>query len=568
MMYANGPVNGLCDIENCTVDGWTLNFGYAVSDSFPIQVNLTGFQFAVWAYPGDTLQTVDFSVASTPFGGTQTTVNVSSVFQYSNQYGYDIDVVTVSGLDVALASGTYWLTLQNAVTAQGNPIYWDENSGPSQAQESSLGTIPSESFNVEGGTYPDCFTDLPQDGFTILHSFSNQRDGGFATGVVSDRAGNLYGTTNDWDGDGPGAAFKLAPEGSGWLFDLLYSFAGGSQGSSPSTLSLGLDDRPYGTAAGGINNCGYSSCGLVFSIQPPPAACSSTMCGWQESPVYEFTGLSDAWGPYGVTFDRAGNIYGASEGGGAYTGGAIFELTPSGGSWTESILYSFTGGSDGKFPYEVLVGNDGNLYGLAYGVANQQIFKLVHSAGAWTESVLYTFQDPYFGPFNLIQDSAGNLFGIASDSVNDHPGSIVFELSPSNGTWLYQVIAYTLETYQEMDTFNNLTFDAAGNLWGTGGGGDCCRGNNCSQHKKTASGAVRPSDCINDFGYIFKLDANNGWSQNQPFLIGKTFWGEGPLAMDANGNLYGATQACGDFNQGTVWQYSTSQGLAGLGRRR
>ena len=145
-LYDNGPING-------TVDAWTINFGYAVTDSFIMSSaqTITGFQFGVWAYPGDTPISVDFSIGTSPFSGTPMTVALTSTFLYSNQYGYDVDLETANTW-VPLSAGTYWLTLQNAVTTEGNPLYWDENSGPSLAQESALGTIPSESFQILGAT--------------------------------------------------------------------------------------------------------------------------------------------------------------------------------------------------------------------------------------------------------------------------------------------------------------------------------------------------------------------------------------------------------------------------------
>ncbi len=164
-LYDNGPING-------SVDGWTVNFGYAVTDSFTLgsASTITGFQFGVWAYPGDTAVSVDYSIDSSPFGGTSTTVGVSSSFQYSNQYGYDIDLISASGLNVALGAGNYWLTLQNAVTTQGNPLYWDENGGPSSACESALGTIPSESFQIIGvsNTTTTTMTGTPEPGSIML----------------------------------------------------------------------------------------------------------------------------------------------------------------------------------------------------------------------------------------------------------------------------------------------------------------------------------------------------------------------------------------------------------------
>ncbi len=175
-LYDNGPANG-------TTDAWTINFGYVVSNNFrccksfegnggaPAGTTMTGFDFAVWEFPGDTLTQVDWSVTSGENSGTvygSGTASVTDSFISTNQYGYNIDKATVSGLNVGLTAGnTYWLNLQNASVASGDPVYWDENSGagcksdgcPSSASESALGTIPSEAFTIEGsggtGTTPE-----------------------------------------------------------------------------------------------------------------------------------------------------------------------------------------------------------------------------------------------------------------------------------------------------------------------------------------------------------------------------------------------------------------------------
>jgi hypothetical protein len=156
--YDNGPING-------SVDAWTINFGYIVSDTFTSTgSSVTGFMFGVWEFPGDTLTHVDWSITSAENGGTvygSGTAATTDAFVSSNQYGYNIDKITVSGLNVSAPSGTLWLNLQNASVASGDPVYWDENSGrgcggsgcPSSASESALGTIPSEAFTVNmGGT--------------------------------------------------------------------------------------------------------------------------------------------------------------------------------------------------------------------------------------------------------------------------------------------------------------------------------------------------------------------------------------------------------------------------------
>src|SRR5271165_3865896 len=161
--YDNGPING-------TTDAWTINFGYIVSDTFVADSGgVTGFEFGVWEFPGDTLSSVQWSITSgenggTTFGsGTASGSNLTDQFISTNSFGYDIDLITVTGLNVATTSGTtYWLNLQNAAVPSGDPVFWDENSGagckgqgcPSQASESAVGTIASEAFTINNGTAP------------------------------------------------------------------------------------------------------------------------------------------------------------------------------------------------------------------------------------------------------------------------------------------------------------------------------------------------------------------------------------------------------------------------------
>ncbi len=164
-LYGNGPFNG-------TVDSWTINSGFVVSDTFTLTSNSTvrGFDFTAWAFPGDTPLTVDWSISSAANGGTvfgSGTASLTTTSLGTNQYGYAIDGETVTGLNLPLYAGGDWLNLGNATTAQDNPLYWDENSGagctspgcPSQASENSVGSIPSESFTISGdsggGTTPE-----------------------------------------------------------------------------------------------------------------------------------------------------------------------------------------------------------------------------------------------------------------------------------------------------------------------------------------------------------------------------------------------------------------------------
>ena len=148
-VYDNGPING-------TTDAWTINFGFVVSDSFTVSgggATVNGLAFGAWLFPGDVLQSAEVSITDAEFGGTtfvDAVVNFTQSGCVGNQYGYNVCTETGSFSDTNLADGTYWLNLQNASVNTGDPIYWDENSGPSQASENSVGTIPSEAFTLTG----------------------------------------------------------------------------------------------------------------------------------------------------------------------------------------------------------------------------------------------------------------------------------------------------------------------------------------------------------------------------------------------------------------------------------
>src|SRR5208282_2143482 len=168
VLYDNGPING-------NTDAWPFIFGYIVSDTFELSSNSTvgGFEFGMWEFPSGTLTSVDWSITSMENGGTSYgsgTVagnNLTQTYLSTNSYGYFIYEITATGLNVNLPGGTtYWLNLTDAQDTGDVAVYWDENSGvgcqsngcPSSASESAVGTIPSESFTINGtggGTTPE-----------------------------------------------------------------------------------------------------------------------------------------------------------------------------------------------------------------------------------------------------------------------------------------------------------------------------------------------------------------------------------------------------------------------------
>ncbi len=146
VLYDNGPING-------TTDAWTINSGFVVSDSFTLNAasSISDLSFGAWLEPGDVLLSAEVSITSSEFGGTSffdQTVNFTESGCVANQVGFNVCTESGSLPRPSLNAGTYWLNLDNAVTSEGAPVYWDENSGPSSASENSVGTIPSESFTL------------------------------------------------------------------------------------------------------------------------------------------------------------------------------------------------------------------------------------------------------------------------------------------------------------------------------------------------------------------------------------------------------------------------------------
>jgi PEP-CTERM motif-containing protein len=171
-IYDNGPING-------ETSAWTINFGFAVSDTFTVRgagATLTGLEFGSWTDPAFPLQTAEVLITSAEFGGTTYTDQIVS-FTHSNcftgLYGYNVCTESGTfGTSVDLAAGSYWLTLEHATTGVGEEVgvYWDENSGPSQASENSVGTIPSEAFTLLGtnGTTTTTGATVPEPASIVL----------------------------------------------------------------------------------------------------------------------------------------------------------------------------------------------------------------------------------------------------------------------------------------------------------------------------------------------------------------------------------------------------------------
>jgi uncharacterized repeat protein (TIGR03803 family) len=173
----------------------------------------------------------------------------------------------------------------------------------------------------------------------VIFSFDEEAGEYPDSDLETDSAGNIYGTAVIGGEFGGGTVFQLSPTPKGWVYTVLYNFTGGADGGQPyKGVTLDRYGNLYGTAVtGGSGNC-EGGCGVVYKL-------SNTGGTWTQTVIYAFTGGDDGSGPGArVTVDGAGNIYGMTPTGGAYGLGTIYKIASNGAF---KVLHAFTGGADG-----------------------------------------------------------------------------------------------------------------------------------------------------------------------------------------------------------------------------
>ena len=292
-------------------------------------------------------------------------------------------------------------------------------------------------------------------------------------GLISDAAGNLYGTTASGGASKCGAVFKLSSENGTWKEDLLYSFkCGPDDGLDPeSALFLDSQGNLYGTTAEG----GPSNNGTVFKLSPDSAG------GWTETILHTFTG-TDGGLPIlsPLVADASGNLYGVTQGycyRGTCANGTVFELSPRlNGSWGFKVLHSF--GHTGQPNVGVIFDKAGNLYGTTvFGGPNPcaagttkcgTVYKLSHGTKGWTFTTIFAFDynDGAYPMGNLIMDSSGNLYGTTNGGGSTYNGGVAFMLSETSIGWKEKILHVFGKPGDDVGP-SSLVFDASGNLFGS-----------------------------------------------------------------------------------------------------
>lgn len=281
---------------------------------------------------------------------------------------------------------------------------------------------------------------------------------------------------------------------------------------------------------------------------------SSTAFAAPKFTVIQNFNFTDGAYPGPLIADNAGNLFGTGFTGGSSQRGVVFELSPPaqpGGSWIETVLYNFTGGSDGNGPNgELAMDAHGNLYGTAYETSNGygNVFELAkNSDGTYTFSVLYAFTggtDGGLPGYGVIVDASGNLFGETGGGGNTgcppFGCGVVFEVSPSSTGWTEQVL-YAFQSTGPHAPTNPIVL-RNGNLYGTTGLG---------------------SGTLGTDGAVYELSLSGGtWNYTQLYGFQGSSDGSqpGPISFDNLGNLFGTTPDGGTSSYGTVFELTPSSG--------
>jgi uncharacterized repeat protein (TIGR03803 family) len=383
---------------------------------------------------------------------------------------------------IAIAAGSA------SLAAQDNPAFWHITTlyaftGNADGAVPYGGVVLDPAGNVYGTTAYGgngggvVFKVDPRGHESLLHTFTGYPgDGANPTeGVTRDSAGRLYGLTLNFL-----ALYELQPSATAcpavlcpWNENILYNSEIGQLGGLPTGIPFfDAQGNVYATSnTGGSTNC-EDGCGFIFKVDPQG----------HETVTYNFQGASDDGGwPTGPMLLAAnGSLYGTTVIGGTYGLGTVYTIDANG---NESVLYSFTGGTDGGFPETgVIADGQGNLYGTTLGGGQHSnycnddgacgvVFKLIpNQDGSWTESPFYSFQGGADGgnPYGLFRDSQGNFYGTTSTGgfcvYGPYCGTVYKLDSAGNKTTLWD---FTGETDGATPEFGSLVMDPQGSLYGT-----------------------------------------------------------------------------------------------------
>ncbi|QNF32735.1 T9SS type A sorting domain-containing protein [Adhaeribacter swui] len=385
--------------------------------------------------------------------------------------------------------------------------------------------------------------------------------------LIQGKDGNFYGMTARGGASDFGTIFRMTPAGTITIMHHFAGFDGNAPGSN--NLIQAADGNFYGmTSSGGMNNNGAEP-GIAFRITP----------GGEYKVIYNFT-RNEGYRPYGDLLQGPdGNFYGMTYYGGTFDKGTVFKLTPSG---TYTVLHHFNGTSRGGWPTGNLVlGNDGNYYGVTTSAGANQLGTIFKITTAGTFTLLHTFELATGGTpvGSLVKGKDGNFYGVTTAGGDNYSGTI-FRIT-ANGD-------YKVLHHYGFDAIGNtpkrsLILGKDGNLYGTTmNGGDWFNGTiykvtpsgivsalhafSPSEDGGRASGLMQAAD-----GYLYGMNEiggpqgdgviyrilPNGTNFKKLVDLPGSFGGVAPrggLVQGPDGFFYGMTEWGGEYNHGTIFR--------------
>jgi uncharacterized repeat protein (TIGR03803 family) len=441
------PADGRFSPATCTISGGTCSVSYVPSGVLAAGTytnDLTASFAATGSYTASSASNT-LTIAVAPTYGFSTVYSFGT--QSSDGYGADGTLIQASdgnfyGTTNGGGSSAYGTIFKVAPGGTYTTLYAFTNgsdggypyAGLIQGRDGNLyGTTTEGGASQSQGTIFEYVLSGPSAGLTTLYAFTGGADGGEPTGgVIQGADGNFYGAGEDGGGPNQGTIFEYVP-GTG--ITTLYTFTSSVGGLPAGRLLQGADGNFYGTTLSG----GSSGEGIVFELAPNGT--NSTL-----TTLYSFTGGNDGGSPdSGLTQGADGNFYGTASFGGTSYGGVIFELVPNGTNSTFTTLYNFTNGSDGTTPEgNLLLGSDGNFYGTSYGQEGfppfepstyGAVFELVPAGTNSQFTVLYPFtggSDGGNASGGLAQGLDGNLYGTATAGGANSEG-VIYTVTASPG---------------------------------------------------------------------------------------------------------------------------------------
>jgi hypothetical protein len=423
------------------------------------------------------------------------------------------------------------------------------------------GSTFSPSPSAVGGAIPTSREPLhvgPLAHESVLYSFVGAPNAALPFGgLLAGKNGEFYGISNGGGTVGPsgfnsGTVYEISSRGQE---KVLYDFQGGNDGAgSEAALVADRAGNLFGvTSFGGGSGACTNGCGTVFEMQP-------NGFGFTERVLYAFAGGQDGANPVGsLLLGKNGVLYGTTNvgGGGACNAssvpsgcGTVFSLTPSGSQYTEKVIYSFQGGSDGESPRATLtVDSSGNLYGptlyggkakSACGKSDEGIascgliFEITRSGH---EKILYKFDGGKHDGSNprtaLLRLANGSFVSLTLYGGPSNLGT-AYVLTPTSGAYTERVVHFFAQTMDGVrpEDPDGLAEDASGNLYGS-----------------TVGSSISPCGC----GVVFELTPNgSGYTERVLHAFEGAGDGVNPRSTPVfhNGVLYGTTYQGGTYCYG------------------